>query len=99
GSFDIAEGRKLLLTIPHEKGWTILVDGQKAQAENLNGLICLTTSAGNHKISMTYTTPGLLQGISVSALSLAGFALWRSIVLYRKQHRSSTFRHLKIFSA
>lgn len=66
----------LVTTIPAESGWTAYVDGQKAKTEVwLNAFLALNLSAGEHKIELRYTAPGLVPGVAlgcVSALALAG---------------------------
>lgn len=68
-----AEEEKLyILSIPHDKGWTIKVNNTEVKYENVdNGLIGLHLNSGENKIVMEYKDRGLTLGIIVSIISLA----------------------------
>ncbi len=85
GSFTTDGSTKLLLTIPATTGWTAYVDGERADIEDINGLISLDTGAGEHAVELRYETPGLTAGAIVSILSLAAFATWRIAAKRRNQ--------------
>ena len=70
------DGRPLLTTIPAESGWTARVDGAQAELSAwLDGtFLALDLPAGPHTVELRYTAPGLIPGLALGALSLAGLA-------------------------
>ena len=69
--FDInsSGNNTLLLTIPYEKGWTILVDGKRADAKKIfDTFIGIDLSNGYHKIRMIYYPRYLKLGILLSTI-------------------------------
>ena len=70
------DGRPLLTTIPAESGWTARVDGGRAELSAwLDGtFLALDLPAGPHTVELRYTAPGLVPGLALGALSLAGLA-------------------------
>ena len=66
----------LCTTIPAEEGWSAWVDGQRVELETwLDTFLCLALPAGAREVELRYTPPGLLLGLELGALSLAGLAL------------------------
>ena len=80
GTYTASGNDALLLTIPYDVGWKIEVDGVSAEAEEVNGLTKIPMTAGEHRLSMRYTTPGLRLGLAVSTAALVGFVAWRLVV-------------------
>ncbi|MBD5134204.1 MAG: YfhO family protein [Clostridiales bacterium] len=71
-----SEARPLLTTIPAEDGWTAYVDGERAETGVwLDAFLLLDLPAGEHEVELRYTAPGLMPGLALGALSLAGLAL------------------------
>ncbi|MDE6281268.1 MAG: YfhO family protein, partial [Oscillospiraceae bacterium] len=67
---------ELATTIPAEKGWTAYVDGKKVDTGVwLETFLTVPLYAGEHEIELRYTAPGLVHGMALGALSLAGLAL------------------------
>ncbi len=61
----------LLLTIPYETGWKVLVDGSRTDALLvLDTLIAIPLSNGKHVVELIYTPEGLKTGIIISIISL-----------------------------
>lgn len=72
--------RTLATTIPAERGWTVWVDGEEAEAGVwLDCFLAVPLPAGEHEVELRYTPPGLVPGIALGALSAAGLVLasWR----------------------
>lgn len=70
------EGQVLAATIPAEKGWTAYVDGRRAETGVwLDTFLALELPAGEHQVELRYTAPGLVPGLALGVLSLAGLAL------------------------
>lgn len=69
-------GGRLAATIPAEDGWTAYVDGKKAETGVwLDAFLMLDLPAGEHEVELRYTAPGLVPGLTLGALSLAGLTL------------------------
>ena len=69
-------GQTLCTTIPAENGWTAYVDGEKVELEDwLETFLCLNLPAGIHEVELRYTAPGLVPGIALGVLALAGLVL------------------------
>lgn len=57
----------LLLTIPADKGWTVLVDGAAQPIESIaGGFIGVTIPPGQHMVNCSFVTLGLWQGAAIS---------------------------------
>ncbi len=64
GTITASEGQIMMTSIPYEKGWTVKVDGKKVDYREIaEALIGIEISPGEHTVSMTYTSPGLVVGI------------------------------------
>ncbi len=81
-------------SIPYEPGWKAWVDGQEVSlasgydAQNVDvaltdAVISFPLSAGEHSIVLSYTAPGLVPGLIISAVSLLIFAAM--VLLLRKK--------------
>lgn len=75
----------MITTIPYDKGWTIMVDGQKQEAAKVkDAFIGVPLSQGSHRITMEYRPEGLTNGrlitagsVVVLAITELGTWLWR----------------------
>ena len=75
----------LLTTIPAEPGWSILVDGEKADYTTfLNAFIAVDLPAGNHSVVLRYTPPGLYPSLVLGGIAI----LWAVgvILFHKKKH-------------
>ncbi len=76
GTVTAAEEGYLVLAVPYETGWEILVDGVAAEYERFAGtMLAVPVTAGTHTIEMTYTIQGIAAGLLCSIASLAIFLL------------------------
>jgi len=74
GTINLKSSKILCLSIPYSSGWKAAVDGQKVnilQADTIYMAIPLT--AGKHSVLLTYTTPGIKRGLTVSCTGTACF--------------------------
>ena len=70
------EAGGLAATIPAEPGWTAYVDGERAETASwLDTFLYVELPAGAREVELRYTAPGLVPGLALGALSLAGLAL------------------------
>ena len=83
-SFDcsVKAGKKVLTTIPYEKGWTLKIDGNEAEITPYqDALIGFDVPEGAHVAELTFTAPGTKAGIAVSVLGIVlfiAFAVYES---------------------
>ena len=76
GTINIDEGQTLFTSIPYDKGWTLKVDGKKADYYKVCGaFIGADLDVGEHEIEFIYTPEGLYIGISVTLVSMLVFIL------------------------
>lgn len=71
GTYRAEEPTSLLLTIPYDKGWTATVDGTRVELSPAfgGGMSVLEVTEGTHEIEMTYRSPGLNAGITITGIS------------------------------
>ncbi len=94
GVIDVPEGStRLLLTIPADEGWTILVDGKKTAPDAAFGaLLSVSLTPGQHRIALRYVPPGFAAGTAVTAgtiLLLTALFLGRWSRRRRKNRQNS----------
>lgn len=84
GNVNVTEDNQVLYTtIPYEKGWTVTVDGKKADYEELvKGLIGIPLSKGEHTVIMKFKTNGLVAGL---LMSIVGVIIVVFIAIYEKK--------------
>ncbi|MCD8336178.1 MAG: YfhO family protein [Lachnospiraceae bacterium] len=89
GDIDVKEEGTLLLTIPYDEGWTILVDGEETEFSCVGGaLIGVHLTEGTHSIEMNYTPSGLWLGTGITLVSAAlflGTCAWGTAERKRKK--------------
>lgn len=77
GTADVREAGYLILSMPYEPGWKIMVDGNIMEPQLFEGMfLSLPVTEGTHEIILTYIPTGFLPGIGVSLLSLCLFLLY-----------------------
>ena len=75
GTVSATEDKSLFfLTIPYDEGWSVYVDGEKADTfEVLNSLTAVEITAGEHKVELKYSTWAIRYGVMISAVSVLVF--------------------------
>ncbi|MCR5656754.1 MAG: YfhO family protein, partial [Butyrivibrio sp.] len=64
----------LVFTIPYDKGWSLKVDGEKAELSKMNVMyLGCKISEGVHEIELSYHTPGLFAGFLISIAGILIF--------------------------
>lgn len=92
GTVSPKKDKDLVISVPYDKGWTILVDGKKQKVETFAGAFPMVAlSAGSHQITMKYIPTGEYEGIALSAGGLAVFALL-VYVGRKRNNRRRTYR-------
>lgn len=81
---DVPKDGYILFPMPHEKGWSVKLDGQKSEMLLADfGFIAMRVPAGFHTISLDYHVPYLLPCVIISLVSLAAFIAF--CILHRKR--------------
>ncbi|MFT4106204.1 MAG: YfhO family protein [Lacrimispora sp.] len=84
GTVEAQRSGLLFLSIPYDKGWTILLDGREVEPYKIfDTFLSVHVSAGFHEISLQYMPQGLKTGAVMTAVSvfillvLAGISVMR----------------------
>lgn len=84
GYIRLQEAGQVVLTVPYEYGWTVCVNGEKAETGLFGGcFMTVTLEPGEHRITMDYDPKGRSEGILLSLVSLGLFGAL--VVLERKK--------------
>lgn len=72
GSINASGSKDILFTsIPYDKAWNVLVDGEKAETFRVcNSLLGIRLNEGEHYIEMSYISGGFTVGMSISIITL-----------------------------
>lgn len=74
GRISLDEDRFLVLSIPYQRGWTALVDGEKAELHRANYMyMALELDAGEHTVELTYEIPGIRYAFAVTGAAFVLF--------------------------
>ncbi len=74
GSVEAKRDGIMFLSIPYEKGWSVYIDGKKAETfKLLQAVLGVRVSAGRHDIELKYTPEGFPLGVTISLLSFVLF--------------------------
>ena len=86
GEVTAKEDGYMILSIPYDPGFRILVDGRKTEAALFEDMmIAVPLKAGTHSISLRFYPQGMTAGILITLFSILVFAtIW---ILERKQNR------------
>ena len=80
------DGSVLFTTIPYEKGWSVYVDGERAEATEIyDSFIGVKLNAGEHSISFSYEPEGWRTGIYISLASLAVLGVAAVVTVIRRR--------------
>lgn len=80
--------RLFFFSVPYDKGWHAYVNGKEVEIEKVNvGFMAVPVGKGGSKIRFTYTTPGLTNGLAVTAASAAIFLIYFLISYFYVRRR------------
>ncbi len=67
-----------IVTIPREAGWSVVVNGKKVEAASAfdGALTLVPIESGDNVIEMHFTSPGLILGLIISAVSVSAVILY-----------------------
>lgn len=86
GRIDAGGGGLMFLSIPYDEGWTVRVDGERAEAFPVWGdLTGVELPAGEHEITLSYISPGFAAGAAISLASAALFVVL--YIIFKKRER------------
>ena len=75
GDITLETEKILCFSIPYSDGWSVSVDGQKAELLRANDMYMgVDLTPGDHHVVLLYTTPHLKAGVILSAVGFAAFA-------------------------
>ncbi len=77
----VEENSNVFTTIPYEEGWTLKVNGKKANVENSNGFVIFELEKGEQQIKLSYIPKGLKEGMITTGISIV---IFMSIINYKK---------------
>lgn len=67
----------LMLTIPNETNWEVIVNGDAVEAKDgVNIFMTIPVKAGGNTVELIYHPKGVKMGIIASVISIAAFAVW-----------------------
>ena len=76
GHITVTTPGELVLSIPYEPGWTLLVDGKEATVDLFEDTMISTyLTEGEHTIALSYYPEGFNAGIVITIVSVAIFAV------------------------
>lgn len=85
GTVTAKEAGTLLLSVPYDEGWKVLVDGEEAETFRVGeALTGIDLPEGEHEIAMDYTPVGLWLGTGISALCAGLYLVTAAFARRRK---------------
>ena len=77
GTVNAKENCYLYSSIPYDDGWSVYVDGKKAETFEIGGtLLAIELTPGQHKIEYKYFPVGFLYGIIISSVTVFGLCVF-----------------------
>ncbi|MCI5584314.1 MAG: YfhO family protein [Lachnospiraceae bacterium] len=77
GNIEVKEAGYLILSMPYEPGWTILVNGKEVEPQLFEGMfMSIPMAQGMHTVSLSFVPKGFYAGILLSLISLLLFLLY-----------------------
>ncbi len=74
GNVNAKTDQTLFFSIPYDEGWYVEVDGKPADMWAVgNAFLGIDVSAGEHTVSLSYTSPGASAGWKISSLAIVIF--------------------------
>lgn len=80
GDITMAQAGRLILSVPYEAGWKVLVNGEEVEGALFGGcLMAFDLEPGEYRFEMKYVPEGSYAGAAVSAVSIVAFAMIQTI--------------------
>ena len=91
---DAKEAGLVVFTIPHDKGFSVMVDGQAAEIIPCDvSFMAVWVEPGEHEITFTYRTRMLIPGMAMSALAAAVLAGYAALARKTRRRRPKQPAH------
>lgn len=88
GTVNASKDGVMMMSMPQDSGWTILVDGEETeQLENEADILMFNVSKGEHIIEMKFFPSGLKEGLFVSGASVFALVLVLALIKLRKNKK------------
>ena len=80
GSVESDEDGWLMVSVPHEGGWSVKVNGEAVETSGAfrDALTLVPVTAGTNYVTMSFISPGLEQGCAISISAIACLMIWMS---------------------
>lgn len=76
----------LVLSVPAEPGWQVLMDGEETETEKFaDTMLAIPVTAGKHTVTLTYYIYGVREGAAVSGVCVLLYLLTEWTVYRRRQ--------------
>lgn len=86
GTIAMREAGRLILSVPYEEGWRVLVNGKETEGTLFGGcLMAFDLEPGEYSFEMKYTAEGAAAGVLVSVLCIAAFVMFLAVENRRKK--------------
>lgn len=77
----------LYTSIPYDEGWSVYIDGEKAETEQIGGYqLAAKISEGEHTVKLKYTPRGLKYGVPISLTAYA-FVIIQAVIKRKKSKK------------
>ncbi len=84
GDLSLEEPGRLILSVPYEAGWTVLINGKETEGELFGGcLMAFDLEPGEYSLELTYLPAGARAGLAVSAVCIGLTVIWLWVQRYR----------------
>lgn len=94
GHIKVEKAGNLILSIPKEDGWKVLVDGEEIECQIFeDSFMEIPLPAGEHKVTLAYMTPGLRTGALISIFCLGIFVGICAGEKWKKKESNQVFFH------
>ncbi len=91
GTVNADEDSILYTSIPYDSGWSVYVDGEKAETIEIGACqLGIRLNEGEHNVKFSFIPTGLEAGIAVSAVTLAGVCAGAVITHVRRRKRQNS---------
>lgn len=89
GKLQLEKAGRLVMTVPYEKGWKVLVNGAEQEPQIFGGaFLALDLEPGSYDIELNYVPKGKEAGILITVISL--LMLTGAAVIIRKMKKKNT---------
>jgi len=96
GTITAKEDGLMYTSINYDKGWTVYIDGKKAELESIHGaFIGVNVSAGTHTIEFRYTPVGLIPGLVITFVCIGTLAALIILDFRRKKTKQKKLAEAK----